>query len=232
MIRIALLAGCAALVSGCARQEAAFTASVPSDYRQRHPIVIKEKAHTVHLFIGNSNGGLSPDQRGDVYAFARSWKREATGGVIIDVPAGTRNAAAAGGAATEAKRLLVSAGVPARAIVVRPYRTSNPQQLATVRLNYPRMAAEAGPCGEWPADLGANNLYDVTNTPYWNLGCASQRNLAAMVADPADLVQPRGEGPAYQMRRTFMLEQYRRGDPTAAKAPESVNAAKISDVGK
>jgi pilus assembly protein CpaD len=233
LIRIALVAGCAALLCGCAsRQEVEFTASIPSDYRQRHPIVIKEKAQTVHLFIGNSKGGLSRDQRADVYAFAQSWKRDATGGIIIDVPAGTPNAAAAGGAASEAKRLLISAGVPARGIVVRPYRVSNPQELATVRLNYPRMAAEAGPCGEWPADLGPDAIAYIKNKPYWNLGCASQRNLAAMVADPADLVQPRGEGPVYQMRRTYVMEQYRRGEITSAKVPDSFSTAKISDVGK
>lgn len=233
LIRIALVVGCATLVWGCAsRQEVEFTASVPTDYRQRHPITIKEKVQTVHLFIGNSKGDLSRDQRSEVYAFARSWKRDATGGIIIDVPTSTPNARAAGGAASEAKHLLISAGVPARGIVVRPYRVSNPQELATVRLNYPRMAAEAGPCGEWPADLGPDSIAYIKNKPYWNLGCASQRNLAAMVADPADLVQPRGEGPVYQMRRTYVMEQYRRGEVTASKAPDSFSTAKISDVGK
>ena len=60
------------------------------------------------------------------------------------------------------------------------------------------MVAEAGPCGLWPDDLGPS--YDpkhFENKQYYNLGCATQRNLAAMVADPADLVQPRAEAPAY-----------------------------------
>ena len=57
------------------------------------------------------------------------------------------------------------------------------------------------------------------NQPYWNLGCASQRNLAAMVDNPADLVQPRGETPAYTMRRTTVLDKYRQGESTATTYP-------------
>jgi pilus assembly protein CpaD len=233
LICVALLVGCAGLLSGCAsRQEVEFTNSIPSDYRQRHPIVVKEKTQTVHLFIGKSNGSLSREQRAEVYGFARAWRNDATGGVIIDVPHGSNNAAAAGGAAAEAKRILIASGIPARAVVTRPYRVADVQQLATVRLNYPRMAAEAGPCGEWPADLGANTLNSLENKPYWNLGCASQRNLAAMVANPADLVQPRAETPASAARRSVMFGNYLRGEVTSSKEPDSFNAAKISDVGK
>jgi pilus assembly protein CpaD len=69
------------------------------------------------------------------------------------------------------------------------------------------------------------------NRPYWNLGCASQHNLAAMADNPADLVQPRGEAPIYTARRTQVLDKYRQGQASATTYPDS-NAAKISDVGK
>ena len=59
------------------------------------------------------------------------------------------------------------------------------------------MVAEAGPCGLWPDDLGPDNNPDhFENREYYNFGCATQRNLAAMVDQPADLVQPRAETPA------------------------------------
>ena len=38
-----------------------------------------------------SAAASTADQRADVLAFAQAWRREATGGVIIDVPTGTRN---------------------------------------------------------------------------------------------------------------------------------------------
>jgi len=232
LVRTALLAGCAALLAGCYTPTAKdITATASSDYRQHHPIVIKEKDRTVELLVGNSRGGLLPEQRADVLAFARAWRREATGGIVIEVPVGTRNAAAAGGVAHEAQAILSAAGVPPNGVVVRGYRVANPARLATVRLNYPRIAAEAGPCGMWPTDIGPTTEGYLQNKPYWNLGCASQRNLAAMVADPADLVQPRGETPAYGARRSIVLEAYRKGEQTSSKAPSN-EAAKISDVGK
>ena len=36
-----------------------------------------------------------------------------------------------------------------------------------------------------------------------------------MVDNPADLVQPRAETPAYTMRRTTVVEKYRQGDAPA-----------------
>ncbi len=86
-----------------------------------------------------------------------------------------------------------------------------PGSLATIHVIYPKIGAQAGPCGLWPDDIGpsANRNY-FENAPPWNQGCATQRNLAAMVDNPADLVQPRAETPPYQMRRTTVMEAYRR----------------------
>jgi pilus assembly protein CpaD len=117
--------------------------------------------------------------------------------------------------------------------VVRRYSPKNRVAIATVRLNYPRVSAEAGPCGLWPADLGPTyEPQHYENKNYWNLGCASQRNLAAMVANPADLVQPRGEdADAYKARRSVVLENYRKGDPTGTRYG-TPNQGMITEVGR
>lgn len=128
--------------------------------------------------------------------------------------------------------MLSAAGVPPQAVELRGYRPSDPRKLATVRLNYPTMVAKAGPCGLWPEDLGptASRLHNE-NVEYWNFGCANQRNLAAMVENPADLVQPRAESPSYTGRKTTVLDKYHRGDATAATYSDK-DQGKISDVGK
>ena len=101
------------------------------------------------------------------------------------MPAGTPNARAAADAAHDIRAVLTGAGVPSRAIETRGYRPRDPGLLATVRLNYPKMTAQAGPCGLWPDDLGPTlDARYNQNEPYWNLGCANQRNLAAMVDNP------------------------------------------------
>ena len=68
----------------------------------------------------------------------------------LDVPIGTANERAAADSVHEIQSILGAAGVPSGGIGVRPYRPSDPARLATIRLNYPRIAAEAGPCGLWP----------------------------------------------------------------------------------
>ena len=234
-LRIAgALVGLAIALGACTHtDEVATTASVPDDYRLRHPIAIQEADRSVVIFVGHARGGLSAEQRADVMGLAQIWLQEGTGAIVADVPVGTPNARAAADAFREVQALLSAAGVPPRGITVRHYHPDDPRQLATIRLNYPKISAVAGPCGLWPEDLGPS-IKDKSyfeNKSYYNFGCAYQRNMAAMVDNPADLVQPRPETPAYTMRRTEGFEKYRKGNTTTTSYPES-DKAKLSDTGK
>jgi pilus assembly protein CpaD len=222
-------AGVALLLCGCnTDQQIAGVPEVPPDYRMRHPITLSEADRTLEVFIGSNRGALNPTQRAELLAFAQNWRHEATGGVVVDLPAGTSNERSAAEAMHEIRSILNASGVPADGVVVRGYHPPA-GKLATIRVTYPRIAAQAGPCGLWPEDIGPSFNRDYfENQQYWNLGCSSQRNLAAMVEDPADLVQPRGETPAYTMRRTTVVEKYRTGNSPATIYPNN-NAAKISD---
>ncbi len=229
-LKILAIAGIGAAMAGC-NHSSEVAATVPADYRNRHPIVINEGNNAVEVFIGNSRGDLIAAQRADVLAFAQAWKREASGGIIVDVPMGTGNERAAADSLHEIRAILAAAGVPPQGVKVRPYRPADPRTLATIRLNYPRMIAEAGPCGMWTEDLGPTlDAVYRENRPHWNHGCANQRNLAAMVDNPADLVQPRGDAPAYRARRSVMLDKYRKGENPATTFP--ANQGKISEIGR
>src|ERR1700692_1524989 len=96
--RLVGIVGCAAMLTGCMTDKGAIP-EAPRDLRQRHPIAIREGVHTVELFIGTKRGELTLDQRADVIGFARAWRREAAGGILIDLPAGTSNEVAAASAA-------------------------------------------------------------------------------------------------------------------------------------
>ena len=231
-LRAAVLLAAAAALAGCTAYGQAVRDPYPEDIRDRHPISLREGPKTLELFVGVNRGGLSPAQRADLVAFAHTWQQDSTGGILIDIPSGTPNAHAAHDAVGEVRSILAAAGVSPGAIATRRYRPVSPIKFATLRLSYPKMIAEAGPCGTWPRDLGANiEGIDPSNHSYWNFGCTQQRNLAAMVATPSDLVQPRGETPAYTARRTVVLEKYRKGEPTPTKNPEA-EKAKISDIAK
>src|SRR6266576_355231 len=233
-LRIAgALVGLAVLLGACRHTEDEVTASVPDDYRQRHPIAIHEADRSVVIFVGHARGGLSASQHADVAGLAQTWLREGTGAINADLPVDTPNARAAADSFREVQALLAAAGVPPRGITLRRYHPHDPGTFATIGLSYPRIAAVAGPCGLWPDDLGpsiANHGY-ADNKPYYNFGCASQRNLAAMIDNPSDLEQPRSETAVYTARRTAAFEKYRKGEPTTTVYPDA-DKAKLSDTSK
>ena len=209
------------------------TGTVPDDYRQRHPIAVTEGEQSIVVFVGRARGNLTETQRDDVMGLARTWRHEGTGAIAIDVPAGTSNARSAQAVYQEIRGMLASMGVPAHAITRRSYRVDDPRALPTIRISYPKMAAVAGPCGVWPADLGPS-IYNPSyneNKQWDNFGCATQSNLAAMVANPSDLVQPRTETAAYTPRRSVAFQKYGKGESTATTYPEA-DRAKLSDAGK
>ena len=186
---LAALVGLSAALGACQQTTEIVTATVPTDYRLRHPIAVQEGSHSIVVFVGNARGGLSAPQRNDVMGLAQTWVREGTGGIIADVPVNTQNARAASATYREIRSVLAAGGVPSNAIMLRQYQPEDGRILPTIKLSYPKIAATAGPCGLWPEDLGPS-LQDTgynENRPYHNFGCATQRNLCLLyTSDAAD----------------------------------------------
>jgi pilus assembly protein CpaD len=228
------LLGLSCALGACNQTTELVTASVPgNDYKQRHPIAVTEANQSIVVFVGHARGGLSGPQRTDVAGLAANWVREGTGGIVADVPADQVYGRAAAASYREIRSILMASGVPSNAITQRPYQAEYGDTLPTIKLTYPRIKAVAGPCGLWPDDLGSslkNNGYSQ-NQDYYNFGCASQRNLAAMIDNPSDLEQPRPETPAYTARRNIAFDKYRKGTSTTTVYPEA-EKAKLSDSGK
>lgn len=229
-VRLIAAGSLATLLAGCYQSQVA-QPGYQNDYRERHPITLKEGNRNVEVFLGRNRGGLNPGQRADVLAFAQQWKGEATSGIVIQVPQGGPTAHAAADSMREVHSILAASGVPRDAVYVRNYRPSA-TALASIKIAYTKMVAEAGPCGQWPDNLGpGQDASYQENRPFWNLGCAYQRNMAAQIDNPADLVQPRGESPAYSARRSVAIDKYRKGDNPSGTYV-GYDTGKISGLGK
>ncbi|MEM1317919.1 MAG: CpaD family pilus assembly lipoprotein, partial [Pseudomonadota bacterium] len=75
-------------------------------------------------------------------------------------------------------------------------------------VSYHTVQASVERCGKWPEDLAGSNL---DNRNWHNFGCANQNNMAAQIANPSDLVAPRGMTQADAERRNNVIEDYREG---------------------
>lgn len=203
-------------LAGC-QSTADSTGSVyPVQFRDRHPIVIADKPRVLDVFV--EGGGIGARQQRDVAAFGAEYRRVSGGTIVAQVPAGPGSSAGTPRALEEIRSLL-----GARMSVSR-YRPADPTVASPIRLTFRSLQAGiATRCGLWPEDLGVDGYAtNMSNTQYWNFGCATQANFAAQVADPVDLVRGREASPPDTIKRMHSFDQLRQGqDPSTTYKQEA-----------
>jgi pilus assembly protein CpaD len=169
--------------------------------------------------------GLSPAQRDAVEALADRWLREGGGPVTIRAPSSGADPRAADVTSGEAEALLHSLGVPEERIRRVGYDPSG-DGVAPVIIAYSTYEAVIPRCGQKWENLSTNGK----NRPMENFGCAVSANMAAQIADPADIAGPRDSDPTDAGRRTTVIDDYREGKPTAGAADSSASGT-LSSIG-
>lgn len=178
---IAALALAATTLSGCDSSRVADEMHPKlTDPQRRHPIVVVAETATLDVTTyGHDKGG---EARAFVEAtrFVRNYRYEGRGPLVIAVP---RN----GSSAHRVRELRLIAHRNG----VGPERIKQVSSTGhgVVRMSYDRIAAVGPTCGAWGEDVSRN----PENLPYPNFGCATQRNLATMAANPTDLMYPANE---------------------------------------
>ena len=152
---------------------------------------------------------LSYPTQSAIEAFANRYRAGSNGAITVMIPSGSANESAARRLLPKVVETLNGVGVPRSRIRSTSYYANNYAAASPIRLSYSALAASVEECGKWPEDLaGANSQ----NQNYHNFGCASQNNLAAQIANPADLLGPRAMSPIDAERRNEAIETYREGD--------------------
>ncbi len=196
--------------SGCANVHNIEVGSIPDDYRTRHPIVVSENLVAIDLPIVASDANLAFADKGRVEDFADRFKASGADSIQVQLPAGSTNEFAASRVSGGIVETLRKRGVDRNRIFVQPYSAVGSTGPVPIRLSYAALVAKTGPCGRWPEDLADTS----ENKNYFNFGCANQQNLAAQIADPRDLLSPRGVDTIDAQRRTTVIDNYRRGEAT------------------
>ncbi len=188
------------------------------DPSQRHPIMVSQQPSHLNVHVPRGAQGLSPTQRADVIDFANRYRAADSGNsrLVIAVPSGAPNEVAAMNATEDIRALLLDGGFNEAGITVEAFNDeSNPSP--AIRISYMRYVAEGPQCGH---DWSQNLAHGPNNNAYPNFGCSNQRNLAGMIANPADLLGPRTEGQRYAERRDEIMDKYVKGETTATKKSE------------
>ena len=224
----------AALMAGCqttAKPE--ITGSVPNDYRLRHPIAVREKAQTLTVFVGDARGGLTATQRAEVGAIASSWRREATGGIVIEMPVGAPNERVAAGVAREIRSLLASAGVPHHSIEIRPV----PHARSRAARHDPRQLSEDGGRNRPVRAVAGRHRPDLRPGLCLQPAALESRLLDAAQSCGASRQPGRSGSAARRDARDGVAPRDRawrstaRAKATATQYPDA-NKGKISDIGQ
>ncbi len=194
---------------------------------ERHPIAVDPATVTLLLPVPMGRVVLPEEDRARLALFAANWRTLGHGPISLSVPTGSPNAQAAYSLSADAREILELEDIPPGAINASSYTAAREEKDAPIVLSFVRYVATPSACGDWSQNAGRSSR----NTPMPNFGCATQNNLAVMVADPHDLVTPQRETPASAGRRSTVLGAYQQGKSTATTYPDD-SAATVSAVGE
>lgn len=214
----------AVALSGCsydeiARKEPNFDLVEPA---QRHPILVSQQPTNLALNIPRGSSGLSPRARAELLEFAQRFRTGDAGDsrLVIQAPSGSGNEIAAMQAVQQVRALLADYGFSDSLISVEAYQADRRAE-APVKVSYMRYVAEGPDCGHWTSNVA----FTPNNLPMENLGCANQKNLAAMVSNPADLVVPRTMTPHSSERRDVVWDKYQKGEATDSRKSQDAQVS-------
>jgi pilus assembly protein CpaD len=225
-----LLAGVTAL-AGCSTKSVSAvepTGAVPDDYRINHPIAVSEAVQTLDVPVGIYTNTLSTGIRGNVVAFAQKFKITGSSVIAVVAPSGSPDQTVAAAIAVQVEDVLRGQGIPASQVDYRVYHAGSDEQNAPIRVAFSAISATTAPCGPYQDQLSVTK----DNRNYFEFGCATQQNLAAVVDNPLDLLYPRGLTPADAARRATVLDKYRQGQAFSADLSKETGGNIAQGVGQ
>lgn len=192
-----------------------------------HPIGFSSRAESLLVQLPPGSAGLSHNQVSDIYRFARRFRAESNGRLTVSVPGRTtRDGIASSRALDDLRQALRDAEIDERQVDKahhEPLRRPGPALL----LSYLRPVAVAPECGLWPRDVGLER----ERVFYPQFGCATQRNVAGMVANARDLQRPQEEDPSSSERRSSLWSKYAAPGASANSADDAAKATAPSTTG-
>ncbi len=206
---VRLLGICAIAAAGsCSVTPDVAPGAIMNDPAVNHPIFVEPSYRSLKVDFVPQMGGMTPQAAAQLDAFVADYRDRGTGSIAVSVPAADGAQGAIDVFAGHINRM----GISRDKILVSTRDT--PTGDMRVEVNYVAYQARTErACGDWSENLS----FTMHNRTAANFGCAVQQNIAAMVADPRDLLGPRGMGESDAARRVTVIEKYRLGEITSSE---------------
>lgn len=164
--------------------------------------------------------GLSANQAQALRDMVNRFAAEGAPVLTVEAPSGEDPVAS--DLAWRVKGAIEASGVPASRVRIATYYAPDPR--APVLVGFETVRAAVPQCGrEW-----TNLARTGANAGHSNFGCAVSANLAAQIANPRDIVEPRQMTAPDAGRRSVVFDRYRAGEQTAAAREVLVDQGRIS----
>jgi pilus assembly protein CpaD len=181
--------------------------SIAEDPAVNHPIAVEPSYRDVKVYFAGGVDGMTADDAVKFDAFLADYRLHGNGSLGISVP----NGPASHAAITYFGERAAATGISRDKILVSTHDVANGDW--RVDVSYIAYTARAEPCGN---DWSENLAFTADNLTPRNFGCSVQHNIAAMVADPRDLLGPGPMGPVDTVRRAAVMDHYEKGEITQA----------------
>lgn len=203
--------------------------AIPAEYLEgtalsRNEVGVAKRTEFLEVAISPEAAELSESDRARIRAFVGAYAQQGHGPLVLSLPQATANPQLAVTALAEARSIAWEKGVQYDEISGTTHGAGEAysQPMIIAFQAYDAVAPECLSKANFEfADASSNN-----NLP--TLGCSIRTNLAAMIADPADLLANRPLDQGDLNRREVILEKFRNGESTAATRTTQESGA-VSD---
>ena len=179
---------------------------------ETHPIAVDSQIVTITVELDPSTNEISSLDQARLRAFANAYLTNGHGPLTLTAPSGTGADLDGHETVADIRKTLFDAGVAWSSMGGATYRTGPEGSANQVIVSYTHYVATASKCGIWSGVTKRN--YKNLRAP--NFGCATQNNLAALVADPHDLISPADSSFRDANSTTRAIDLYRSGEATSS----------------
>ena len=177
------------------------------DYRARFPVTVERDQPVLLVNFAPNSARLDKDEAARIDSYLIDYRSRSSSPLRVSAQGVLPADRLASERLAALEHRAVALGIPKSALELHIIQT---RPAADAALSYERYVARVPECGDW----SKNEVADATNTSTSNYGCATQRYLGLMAADPKDLLQSRAPGDHDTMRMSDQIRKYRVGAPT------------------